>query len=153
MADPSEQQLFTAARQRLAAARQVIDSASSPKPQDACYLVHVAIECALKRRILQLNPRAQRISHLKPLLGDNLYQRLFASKEGHNLSLLIEKSSARRLLQAKRQERLLVGSIWTRMCDTERPYSLRYGTESISCSDADDSLSLGEVLIDLVLEG
>jgi hypothetical protein len=153
MVDPDEKQLATAARLRLAAARQVVDPAHAPKPQDACYLVHVAIECALKRRILQLNPRANRISQLKALLGDDDYQQLFASKEGHNLALLIEKSATRRLLQAQRQEQLLGGVHWKRMCDKLRPYSLRYGTESISCSDADDALTLGSTLISLVLEG
>lgn len=153
MVDPSDKQLSTAARQRLDAARQVIDIAQAPKPQDACYLVHVAIECALKWRILQLYPGARRISQLKPLLGDDLYQQLFASKEGHNLSLLIEKSAVKRLLQAKRQEVLLAGPVWSKMCGRDRPYSLRYGTETVSRSAANDSLTLGNELIGLVLEG
>jgi HEPN domain-containing protein len=151
MVDPTEAQLKTAARQRLAAARQVIDPAHAPRPQDACYLLHVAIECALKYRILETAHGPKRISQLKEVLTDQKYRQLFASSEGHNLELLVGYSCLKRFLQANGQQELLTGAAWKKMCKADRPYSLRYGTEQVALQDANVALELANELLKLVL--
>lgn len=142
MVIPTRDQFQTAAKQRHQAARELLGSSHSPKPQVACYLNLVALECLLKARIMDQAMRP-RMPPLKEVLGEKKYEQLFGSSAGHSLSLLAEESSLRRGLKAAGRDKILQGTAWKRMCSSGRPYSLRYGTEKLSTAEAQDEVTAG----------
>ena len=119
------------------------------EPRSAAYLAHVAAECAIKRRILASH-RKTRAKDVEKALGDN-FRAVFASKDGHDLRLLANHASLRGLLEVEKQTSLLDGDTWKRMIQPARPYSLRYGTETLGAQQAKGELALVEALAQVLL--
>jgi hypothetical protein len=83
-------------------------------PAPAVYLSHVALECALKHRILiQLN--ARHVGDLKRCLPREKIDALFSGSTGHNLHRLGETSALRRCLAAQGKKALLDPKEWKLM--------------------------------------
>ena len=112
------------------------------KPVPAAYLTQVAMECAFKARLLALFG-CSRVSEFKDK-QPVLWKKFFAGKTGHSLSELALVTDVERLCKTARMENPLAGNTWARMAssDPERPYSLRYGWESISDSQALEELNV-----------
>jgi len=119
-------------------------------PTPAVYLSHVALECALKRRILIIN-RAAHVDELKRYLGQEDFYRLFSGTTGHNLHCLEETAGLRRYLTASGNEALLAHRAWRNM-GRERPFSLRYGFETVTLHNAKDEVQFAGRLVDLILQ-
>lgn len=120
-------------------------------PAPAVYLSHVTLECVFKLRILR-KYRATHIDDLKRLLPESSFKALFNGATGHNLHHLAKTASIDRFLEAGGNQSLLNQGEWTEMAG-ERPYSLRYGTESISDAGARRQVHFAAKLTDLILEG
>ena len=137
--------LRTASTQRLAAASQVLGKQGG-KLQVSCYLVHVALECILKPRILS-KARTNTIDALRRVMPAADFDALFFGRSGHALNGLAFHAALDRLLVRPGKRELLRGSGWTRMCGQDRPYSLRYGAESgLSRTEAEAELALGQAI-------
>jgi hypothetical protein len=130
-------------------AASVLINSRQPHPVPAVYLSHVALECALKRRIL-IRSRAAHIGDLKRLLPEQDFDALFSGATGHNLHRLEQAAGLRRYLVASGNESLLAGRDWRRM-GGQRPYSLRYGVETVAAQDARDQVNFAAKLADLIL--
>jgi hypothetical protein len=149
-----------------------IDEADSPKrvvserkrsarlrAQLAAYLVQVGLECWLKARILAMHLGREKVPAVRtyrerfgvPDRDGRKRSVLFDSAEGHGLALLARSAELERLLCAHGQPRTLMSDrIWGRMTNGERPYSLRYGAESILPDDARAELGRAQVIENLV---
>jgi hypothetical protein len=117
-------------------------------PTPAVYLSHVALECALKRRILIIN-RAAHVNDLKRYLIREDFDRLFSGTTGHNLHRLEKTAGLRRYLTASGHEALLAHRAWGNM-GRERPYSLRYGFETVTLHNAKEEVQFAGRLVDFV---
>jgi hypothetical protein len=146
--DPTRDQFDASARMHLRAANAAANH-DGGQPRSAAYLAHVAAECAIKRRILA-NHGKTRTRDMETALGDN-FKKIFASKDGHDLGFLSSRASLRRLLEAEKQTTLLDSKIWARMVKPGRPYSLRYGTETLGAEEAKSELALVEALAKVLL--
>jgi len=138
------QDLSYSGAQCVQAARQLLGS-SAGQPQLACYLLHVALECLLKVRIMRIRGTVT-LEALRKAIREEDFDRLFSGREGHRLDLLAENASLKRVLTSNRAQNLLDGPTWARMCSGLRPYSLRYGVERASRQMAEQELTLGESL-------
>lgn len=148
MSVPSRQELLKVAKEHLEVAN--AGAARRPRPvRTMAYLAHVAAECAIKARILTMNAR-ERTSDLREVLEVHIYEQTFESSHGHNLKHLATISSLKRLLVADRKAALLQGESWRRMCDDDRPYSLRYGTKKLAPSQAEDEVRLVETILGVI---
>lgn len=136
MVHASRKQLTRIARQKIEVA-QLIGDGSVPctRPQVASYLVHVALECVLKARILLINKSEDTYQLLTRTPADTV-ESLFRGKSGHDLGALAAKSGLERLLAADQNEAILRGTAWLRLIGANRPYSIRYGAESLAGADA-----------------
>jgi len=108
-------------------------------PTPAVYLSHVALECALKRRILIIN-RAAHVNDLKRLVAQEDFDRLFSGTTGHNLHSLERTAALRRYLTASGNESLLAHRAWRNM-GRERPYSL-WGNRDVGDRDVGSNTTL-----------
>lgn len=95
--------------------------------QVASYLVHIAVECVFKARLLTMR-RATRMQMARTTMSEEEYKSIFESARGHDLRHLSTYVSLGRLLAAENREVLVQTPAWRRMCAPDRPYSLRYGT-------------------------
>ncbi len=120
-------------------------------PVPAVYLAHVALECALKRRILIRN-KAVHIGDLKRYLPQREFEALFSGTAGHDLHRLQATAGLRRYLIACGHESLLENDAWLNM-GGQRPYSLRYGIEAVTVRDAKSQVRFAAKLADLILQG
>ena len=120
-------------------------------PGPAVYLAHVALECALKLRILRKN-KAHHTDDLKRLLPGSTFDGLFTGSRGHALHHLARTASVAQFLEAQGKSALLKKREWQRMAG-ERPYSLRYGIERVTLAEAKSQVRFGEQLTDLILKG
>jgi hypothetical protein len=124
---------------------------TSKHPAPALYLSHVSLECALKLRILKTNG-AIHINDLKKLLPEKTFEGLFNGATGHDLHHLAKTASIDRMLVATGNEALLEQPEWRAMSG-DRPYSLRYGTETVSAASARHQIDLAVRIADLILKG
>jgi hypothetical protein len=116
----------------------------------AVYLSHVTLECAIKLRILRQSG-VTHINDLKRLLPEQIFNALFNGATGHDLHHLAKTASIDRFLEAGGNKSLLKQPEWGAMAG-ERPYSLRYGTESVGDADAQRQVAFAAKLADLILE-
>src|SRR5437762_359428 len=119
-------------------------------PSPAVYLSHVALECALKRRIL-INNRAMHIEDLRQRLQEDTFNALFRGPTGHDLHHLEKTAALRRYLVASGNESLLEGKEWRKM-GGQRPYSLRYGVEPVTAQTAANQVQFASKLVALILQ-
>jgi hypothetical protein len=115
------------------------------------YLSHVALECALKHRILVRQKGATHVGDLRRYLPKEDFEALFSGTTGHDLHRLEQTAGLRRCLVASGNEALLKGRDWRNM-GGQRPYSLRYGTEAVTVQHARDEVVLAAKLADLILQ-
>ena len=149
MVNVNRDQLRHSAQTKKDAANALI-GAEQPHPTPAVYLSHVALECALKRRILIKN-RATSTDDLKRCLPEKALEALFRGHTGHDLHRLGDTASLRRYLVASGDESLLQRREWRDM-GGQRPYSLRYGIERVSPSRAADQVRFAVNLVEVVLQ-
>lgn len=149
MMNVNRDQLRHSARTKMDAANALVSGRQS-HPTPAVYLSHVALECALKRRILIIN-RATHVNDLRRYLSQVDFDRLFSGTTGHNLHRLEGTAALRRYLTASGNESLLAHRAWRKM-GRERPYSLRYGFETVTLHNAKDEVKLAGRLADLILQ-
>ncbi|MEW6667616.1 MAG: hypothetical protein AB1512_20605 [Thermodesulfobacteriota bacterium] len=121
-----------------------------PHSAPAVYLSHVALECALKCRILIKN-KARDIDDLKKYLPKETFDALFRGPTGHDLHHLEQTAALRRYLEASGHKTLLQKREWRDM-GGQRPYSLRYGVETVSADNAAEQVRFAAILVDLVLQ-
>ena len=138
-------QLAQASRTRAEAAKHLLNKSQ----QIAAYLGHVSLECALKARILR-QANVDTRSDLEKRLGPEYVNKLFSSKQGHALDFLSAQASLSRLLEVEHKPRLLESAEWKRMIDPNRPYSLRYGTESLSQEHARREVEIADEIGELI---
>ncbi len=144
------EQLRLAARVRSRAAGEVLATQPTDgRPQRACYLMHVALECSLKARILYIAGTAT-LEQLRRVVPEEDFRPLFEGRSGHLLGTLAERVTLRRLLEAEQKVHLLQRRPWTAMCGADRPYSLRYGCEGLSRERAEDELATGAAIVDII---
>jgi hypothetical protein len=139
------------ARTKLAAAEQLV-AAKGRHPGPAAYLIHVVLECALKVRIL-VTQNAKRTEELRNSCGidEATFAGLFSGRTGHDLHHLANVARLNRFLVAKDRGSLLDSDEWKAMAG-DRPYSLRYGTESVSDPEARKQVELARQLTSLILD-
>jgi hypothetical protein len=131
-------------------AASALANGSHPHPVPAVYLSHVALECALKRRILIKN-KATHIGELKRYLPEREFESLFSGATGHDLHRLEQTAALRRYLTASGNESLLNDAVWHSM-GGQRPYSLRYGLETVTAQSAKDQVQFAAKLAELILQ-
>lgn len=150
MISTHKDELKKSARTKLAAAQDLVRG-KARHPGPAAYLIHVTLECAIKVRIL-VSQNAERTDQLRSSRGmdEATFDGLFKGRSGHDLHHLAKVARLRSLLVAKDREELLMTDAWRSMAG-DRPYSLRYGTEVISDSEAEDHLKLAKELTSLIL--
>ncbi len=149
MVNANRDQLRHSAQTKMGAARALVgDSGTHPVP--AVYLCHVALECALKFRILIMNS-ARDLEGLRRYLQPHDFDALFSGTTGHNLHRLQETAALRRFLVACDNESLLSGKEWGRM-GGDRPYSLRYGPEPVRANHARSDVRVARTLTELILQ-
>ncbi len=142
--------LSAAARARLEEAGLLLRT-DGGRLQGACYFGHIALECALKLRLLAA-ARAQDLNDLRRLQGA-LADSLFCTARGHDLARLAQAAGLMRFLQAGGRTALLDGPIWRRITKTDRPYSLRYGHERPARRQSQEEVDLAGQIVELLLEG
>lgn len=111
--------------------------------------MHVALECSLKAYILHKEGK-QTIDLLRRVMRQEEYDELFFGSSGHQLQRLAGTAGLPRLLEAERRAPLLRGQTWANMCRAHRPYSLRYGCETIARNVAAAELRLGQEIVDTI---
>jgi hypothetical protein len=149
MVNVNRDQLNRSARTKMEAAKALVSGRQS-HPTPAVYLSHVALECALKRRILIIN-KAAHVNDLKRYLRQDDFDKLFSGTTGHNLQRLEGTAGLRRYLTALGDEHILAHRAWRNM-GRERPYSLRYGFETVALHNAKDEVQFAGRLVDLILQ-
>jgi len=149
--DVGKKHLEKAARERTRTARELLGPTGNKAPLTACYLMHTGMQCALKFRLL-IQYGVTTTQKLRSRLPPEVFERLFQSRHGHDLMTLSDYAKLRRLLDARQMRSLIQGRVWKRMAEPSRPYSLRYGVESVPVGNAQDEVALGELLIKLLLE-
>ena len=77
--------------------------------------------------------------------------RLFQGSGGHDLAALAKESRLSRLLAADSVDDV-AGEAWDRMCDRDRPYSLRYGAEAVTAAQLQAELAVAK-RVQAALEG
>ena len=117
----------------------------------ALYLSHVTLECAFKLRILRQN-NANHINDLSKRMPKKAFESLFHGSTGHDLHHLAIAASIKRFLEANGNGHLLNQPEWQAMAG-ERPYSIRYGTESVDFINAKRQVDFAIQLTDLILNG
>lgn len=143
------EQLKSAATKRLQGAKRLLET--SPVPQLVVYLLHVALECALKARIVRrAGCRSVHDLREKKLMPEHDFARIFRGTDGHRLGELSKIAQLAQLLAANDVE--VENAVWQRMCHDLRPYSARYGSENPSVAIAKAEFTVGETLVTLLEE-
>ena len=107
------------------------------------------MECVLKFRLLA-SAKKTRTADMKVSLGEK-FQQIFQGRSGHDLRLLAEAVSLKRLLAADGKAKVLESADWQRMLNDDRPYALRYGTEKPTKQTAAAEVELARTLIEIVI--
>jgi hypothetical protein len=116
----------------------------------ASYLVHVALECALKARILEKGgcDSVEELTKKHP----KVYGPLFTTKQGHDLDKLAKDLGVDRLL-ATLGKGWREDECWKRLSSSNRPYSLRYGTEDLDDAAVAEDVERCAELLEVLLSG
>jgi ketopantoate reductase len=149
MVNANREQLRHSAQTKKDAANALV-SGSQSHPVPAVYLSHVALECALKRRILIQNG-VTHIEELKRYLPEGEFEALFSGSTGHDLHHLAGTAKLGRCLEASGNKSLLGNGRWHSM-GGQRPYSLRYGVETVTAHNAKDEVQFATKLAVLILQ-
>ena len=150
MLNANSEQLRQSAQTKKEAAKALIIGKSPHYPVPAAYLAHVALECALKYRILVRN-KAKHIEELRRRLPRSVFDGLFSGISGHDLHHLERTAGLARFLTAIGSESLLDREEW-RLMGGDRPYSLRYGCEKVPVSHASRQVEFAGQLASLILQ-
>lgn len=142
--------LKQAALARLESARHLLQ-VDGGRLQAACYLSHIAVECALKLRLLD-RQRAATVEDFERKAGKDAFETFFRGRRGHSLAALAEAASLPGLLAARRRAHILEARAWNRVRHSDRPYSLRYAYETPSRPQAEEELSVAEDIVRMILE-
>lgn len=132
----------------LQAAKEVLDkvSVTTPRrgqkdpailPATVAYLAHVALECVMKARLLSRGDCATATDLERK--APKVHRELFRGKSGHSLSTLAKQLRLKAIL-GDDAAILVHDACWSRMQHTERPYSLRYGAESLNRGEVGEEL-------------
>jgi hypothetical protein len=119
-------------------------------PGSAAYLAHVALECAIKARIL-CRGNCYDTEDLKKK-QPKVFQALFASKQGHDLEMLAAKIRLEEVLKTEGQA-WRDDLCWRRMSSPDRPYTLRYGAERIREAEAREDVTRTRDLLGVLCNG
>ncbi|MCG8556719.1 MAG: hypothetical protein MJD61_15745 [Proteobacteria bacterium] len=119
-------------------------------PASAAYLAHVALECAIKARLLYRAGCAdgEDLKKKQP----KVYDALFRRRQGHELARLAEEVRLSKLMKVEGKQ-WVDDDCWKRLTTSERPYSLRYGAENIGASAAGAEVARSKELADVLLSG
>lgn len=119
-------------------------------PSSAAYLAQVALECAMKARLLFRGnfPSAERLSLKHP----KVYEELFRSRKGHDVNRLATELRLKGLLETQGSP-LANDACWNRVCSSERPYSLRYGAEHLSSVEAREDVDRASSVVEALFAG
>lgn len=134
---------FRAANARIAAAEQLLQGDTEDRAQIAMYLIQVALECALKARLVQAAELAHR--NLEDFLGREAYRDYFRSARGHDLNTLASEACLARALSAEGQLDLLQAHSFGELAGP--PYPLRYGERDVHEPQAEAVLCFAHRLI------
>ena len=149
MLNADRNQLRHSAQTKKDAAKALLtDKQSHPMP--AAYLSHVALECALKRRIL-INNKVSSLKGLERMMPKQTFESLFSGSTGHDLHHLERTANLQRFLTASGNESLLKETSWRSM-GGNRPYSLRYGVEVLDTKSVKELVNIASKLTDLMLK-
>lgn len=149
------ERLRRSGRSHLASAHHVLSKAtgrarSDVVPVSAAYLVHVGLECVLKARLLYRGGCAS-AEDLKRKLP-KVYDAYFRGSRGHKLDTLAQDLNLPRLMQTEGKP-WVEDECWTRLGDTQRPYSLRYGSEDVDATSVAQELQRADEITEAVLAG
>ena len=117
--------------------------------QAACYLAHVALECALKARLLAMAGvwDVDAFIRRRGMAAENI----FRGANGHNLEFLAYHARLRVLLEARQKRGALRTPAWQALSHERRPYSLRYGHEKPERSEAISQIAFAGDMVGIVL--
>lgn len=122
------------------------NTVGTPKaiPSSVAYVSSVALECSIKSLIL----KSCKVPDTATLAKHHakLHRSLFSGSSGHDLANLAKLAGLVRHLGSDAPTS--TNPAWARMCRTGRPYTLRYGTEVLSSTDALSELRLAKELHD-----
>ncbi|MDX9723018.1 MAG: hypothetical protein RBU37_19870 [Myxococcota bacterium] len=119
-------------------------------PGSAAYLAHVALECAMKARLLWRAGCAD-TEKLQTQLP-KVHRTHFAGKQGHNLRKHAAELGLAKLVKEEGHE-WSDDDCWHRMCGGERPYSLRYAGEEVNAEQAREELDRATKLREILVSG
>lgn len=119
-------------------------------PASAVYLAHVALECAIKARLLERNGCAS-VKDLERK-DPKAFKVLFRSTKGHDLPVLAKKIRLENFVKTYGKE-WSEDTCWERLSHSDRPYSLRYGAEEIAETEAQEDVARSRELADVLLSG
>lgn len=142
-------------REHLNGARAVLNASSEGQasecaPVTAGYLVHVALECSIKARLLY-RAGCNSTDELKRKYAA-VHDKLFQSKSGHDIEKLASQVRLEELLMLE-GKRLPPSETWNRMKASHRPYSLRYGAERPDHPEVLQEIDEASKLVDVLLSG
>jgi len=127
-------QMKESARRKLHGAEHLMERAN-PLPSEGAYLASIASECSLKALLMTRHS----IQDTSEISEDHHLSECFRGKGAHNLSRIF------RHLRGFSAPGLPGSQIWKRMTDKGRPYSLRYGEEKLSQSEAEHEISWARI--------
>lgn len=125
-------------------------AAPSLASASATYLTHVALECLLKAKLLRRGGY-ENVAKLKKSLP-KVYKNLFRGVAGHSIEQLSDELRLRREL-AGQSDCVTNDACWVRVCSAERPYSLRYGAEELTVTEATEDVGRAEQIAHILLRG
>ena len=119
-------------------------------PMSVAYLAHVAIECALKVRLLYRSGCASKeeLAAKQP----SIHRAMFQGKQGHDLQLVATQVRLRAAMVSEGKA-WKEDDCWKRMASLNRPYSLRYGFEALTKLEAEQELARAEEIVSAILAG
>lgn len=119
-------------------------------PASASYLAHVALECALKARILEQGgcTSVEELQKKHP----KVHGPLFTTKQGHDLERLAKELGVDRVL-ATMGKQWWDDDCWKRLSSSKRPYSLRYGTEEVDDASVTEEVERCTEILEVLLAG
>ncbi len=151
------EQFRRAGYSHLKAAELILDSletgsAGTPAqvPASAAYLVHVALECGIKARLLfrggftSTDALAAKLPHV--------HKTLFSSRKGHDLTALSQQVRLQEFV-ATNGRSWRNDSCWNRITSPQRPYSLRYASEQVDRNAAREEVQRASELLGVLLSG
>ncbi|MBI2893934.1 MAG: hypothetical protein HYY06_10310 [Deltaproteobacteria bacterium] len=119
-------------------------------PGSAAYLAHVALECALKARLLSRDgyASAEALAEKQP----RVHAALFRSTQGHDLAALAGYLRLNAFVETQGKP-WLDDDCWKRMASSQRPYSLRYGAEPVAQASTQEEINRASALVEVLLQG